>query len=86
MGDLSPGDRRMLARMRAERDRGTAAGRRLPLPEGASFVNGDVHEVLRKGGYVGAFKVSTDDDGERFAVLTEFDRADAWRALSAGDQ
>ncbi|WP_431839189.1 hypothetical protein [Gordonia hongkongensis] len=78
MGELVPGDRRMLRQMRAERTRGTAAGRRLPLPPGASFVNGDVHKVLREGGYVGGFTVGTDEDGERFAVLTEFDKSSAW--------
>ncbi|WP_162904492.1 hypothetical protein [Gordonia rubripertincta] len=82
MGDLSPGDRRMLAKMRTERDRGKPAGRRLPLPEGLSFVGGDIHELLRLRGYVGGFRVATDDDGGRYAVLTEFDRPDAWRSLS----
>ncbi|MFC8314910.1 hypothetical protein ACFUEJ_14955 [Gordonia sp. NPDC057258] len=78
MGDLTPGDRKMLARMRADRDRGTAAGRRLPLPEGASFVGGDVHRVLREGGYVGGFTVGTDEDGGRFVTLSQFDDPSAW--------
>ncbi|GAC00521.1 hypothetical protein GONAM_16_00200 [Gordonia namibiensis NBRC 108229] len=83
MGELTPGDRRMLATMRAARDRGTAAGRRFPLPEGLSFVGGDVHKLLRGRGYVGGFRVATDDDGARYAVLTDFDRPDAWRSLSS---
>lgn len=78
MGELAPGDAAMLARMRAEQNRGKPASRRLPLPPGASFVSGDVHRLLRDGGYVGGFTVGTDADGERFAVLTEFDKPSAW--------
>ena len=68
----------MLRQMRADRDRGTPAGRRLPLPEGMSFVGGDVHELLRGRGYVGGFTLGTDDDGERFVTLSQFDDPSAW--------
>lgn len=79
MGDLSHGDRRMLATMRSKLSRGTPAGHRFPLPPGASFCDGSVHKVLREGGYVGAFRVSTDDDGGRYAVLLDFDKPDSWQ-------
>ncbi|MGW8814091.1 hypothetical protein [Gordonia terrae] len=78
MGDLTPGDAALLRRMRAQRDRGTPAGHRFPLPPDASFTDGGVHRALREGGYVGPFRVGTDDDGQRFAVLTAFDDPGSW--------
>lgn len=77
MGELIPGDRRMLAKMRAAAPDG---GRRLPLPHGSSFVDGSVHAHLKGGGYRGAFRVESGEDGQRVAVLLDFDSPSAWES------
>ncbi|MBN0975499.1 MULTISPECIES: hypothetical protein [unclassified Gordonia (in: high G+C Gram-positive bacteria)] len=79
MGELTRGDAAMLARMRAAQNRGTPSGHRLPLPDGVSFADGSVHKALRARGYTGSFRVASDDEGGRYAVLVDFDKPDAWR-------